>query len=533
MLSDPAVMWEKVRQLTGRSKNGCNTVSAPGITASTLNSYYAAVSTDTHYETPGIKSTANNAHVSSHITEWRVFRLLDGLKKTSAGLDKIPAWFLKIGAPFLAAHIAYLMNLSLSTNVIPNQWKTACILPIPKTAAPLAPSDYRPISITPILSRITERTIVQDYIYPSLQSPPAGLTFSDQFAFQPSASTTAALIHFLHTITTLLQDNSFVVVYALDFSKAFDRVRHSVVLEKLSRLSIPDHIYNWVEAFLRNHSHCTKFGGEISDFLRVLASIIQGSAIGPAAYVVTASDLHPITPGNSMDKYADDTYLIIPASNVHTCADEIANVQKWADHNNLLLNMTKSVEIVFMPPRGRRNVEIPPPAVPGIARVESIKALGVTIGRNFSLSQHVDDLLAASARTMFALRTLKQHGLPSRALQTVFEANVVSRISYAMPAWWGFASAADRDRLDAFIRRSIRLGYRDASAMPVSAIGERADDKLFSSVTSNNRHLLYPLLPPKRSHQYSLRQRPHQYQIPTRTTALSDNNFMTRMLFKA
>ena len=234
-----------------------------------------------------------------------------------------------------------------------------------------------------------------------------------------------------------------------------------------------------------------------------------------------------------MDKYADDTYLIIPASNVHTCADEIANVQKWADHNNLLLNMTKSVEIVFMPPRGRRNVEIPPPAVPGIARVESIKALGVTIGRNFSLSQHVDDLLAASARTMFALRTLKQHGLPSRALQTVFEANVVSRISYAMPAWWGFASAADRDRLDAFIRRSIRLGYRDASTMPVSAIGERADDKLFSSVTSNNRHLLYPLLPPKRSHQYSLRQRPHQYQIPTRTTALSDNNFMTRMLFKA
>ena len=93
VLSDPAVMWEKVRQLTGRSKNGCNTVSAPGITASTLNSYYAAVSTDTHYETPGIKSTANNAHVSSHITEWRVFCLLNGLKKTSAGLDKITAWF--------------------------------------------------------------------------------------------------------------------------------------------------------------------------------------------------------------------------------------------------------------------------------------------------------------------------------------------------------------------------------------------------------------------------------------------------------
>ena len=151
----------------------------------------------------------------------------------------------------MAAPIACLMNLSLSTHVIPDQWKAACILPIPKTAVPLAPSDYRPISITPILSRITERTIVHDYIYPSLQSPPAGLTFSDQFAFQPSASTTAALIHLLHTITNLLQYNPYVIVYALDFSKAFDRVRHSVVLEKLSRLRIPDHIYNWVEAFLK------------------------------------------------------------------------------------------------------------------------------------------------------------------------------------------------------------------------------------------------------------------------------------------
>ena len=78
---------------------------------------------------------------------------------------------------------------------------------------------------------------------------------------------------------------SYVVVYALDFSKAFDSVRHSAVLDKFSLLSIPDHVYNWIEAFFRNHSHCTKFNGETYDFLSILASIIQGSAIGPASYV--------------------------------------------------------------------------------------------------------------------------------------------------------------------------------------------------------------------------------------------------------
>jgi len=148
-------------------------------------------------------------------------------------------------------------------------------------------------------------------------------------------------------------------VYALDFSKAFDSVRQSAVLHKYSQLAIPDNIYNWIEAFFREHKHCTRFGDSVSQFRPILASIIQGSAIGPASYVVTASDLHPVTPGNYMDKYADDTYLIIPAANAQTCAAEIANVEDWATANNLLMNRTKSAEIVFVAPRSRRNVAIP------------------------------------------------------------------------------------------------------------------------------------------------------------------------------
>ena len=66
--------------------------------------------------------------------------------------------------------------------------------------------------------------------------------------------------------------------------------------------------------------------------------IIQGSVMGPASYVITASDLHTVTPGNAMVKYADDTYLIVPASNAQSAADEIKNVETWAHRNNLKLN---------------------------------------------------------------------------------------------------------------------------------------------------------------------------------------------------
>jgi Reverse transcriptase (RNA-dependent DNA polymerase) len=210
------------------------------------------------------------------------------------------------------------------------------ILPIPKKSTPLVPSDYRPISITTVLSRILERIVATDYIYPSHSSPPSGLTFSDQFAFQPTGSTSAALIHLLQTIATRLDTNPYVIVYALDFSKAFDSVHHSVVLDKYSRLMIPGNIYNCIESFYRDHMHCTRF----DDSRKIMARIIRGSGIGRASYVVTASDLHPVTTYNSMHKYADDTNLV-PAANVQSCAVEIANVELWADVNNLKLNGIK------------------------------------------------------------------------------------------------------------------------------------------------------------------------------------------------
>ena len=82
--------------------------------------------------------------------------------------------------------------------------------------------------------------------------------------------------------------------------------------------------------------------------------------------------------------------------------------------------------------------------VSGFTRVDSIKVLGVTFSRKFSVSQHVHQLLAACSQSLFALRILRQHGLLADALHVVFQAIVANKLLYASPAWWGFASADDR-----------------------------------------------------------------------------------------
>jgi len=194
---------------------------------------------------------------------------------------------------------------------------------------------------------------LSEFLYPAILDPPAPLSFVDQYAFRPTGSTTAALMALLQTITDLMATDHFVIVIALDFYKAFDTVRHNATLSKMALLNIPDAIYNWLVDFFNDRKHCTVFQGLTSQVMDISASKIQGSAVGPVSYVISASDLTTVTTGNSTHKYTDDTYIVIRARNSPSREVELDYVTEWAQRNNLKLNRAKSVEIVFQNRRRR------------------------------------------------------------------------------------------------------------------------------------------------------------------------------------
>ena len=146
---------------------------------------------------------------------------------------------------------------------------------------------------------------------------------------------------------------------------------------------MPDHAYNWFDG----HAHGTVYAGETSSTKKITASIIQGSSIGPSSYVITSADLTTSHPDNAMVKYAYDTYLIIPASGVHTRATQINNITTWAIRNNLTLNMAKKTEIVIYDSR-RKQQHMPPP-LPGIARVDSLRVLECCGEKNLKIGQYL------------------------------------------------------------------------------------------------------------------------------------------------
>jgi hypothetical protein len=133
----------------------------------------------------------------------------------------------------------------------------------------------------------------------------------------------------------------------------------------------------------------------------VTASIIHGSAIGSAAYVVVARDLMVVTPGNQLC-----THLIIPANSVDLRTAEVETIETWARKNKLTLNRSQMKEIVLTD-NGRGRQVVPPPPMADIFRYVSLKILGVSITNGLSATDFVQD-----CRPIMRADTIRAEGLP-------------------------------------------------------------------------------------------------------------------------
>ena len=97
--------------------------------------------------------------------------------------------------------------------------------------------------------------------------------------------------------------------------------------------------------------------------------------------------------------------------------------------------------------------------MPGIPRVDSIKILGVTINNRLSVCEHINQTISACGQSLFALKTLRAHGMQDRTLQVIYKSVTLSKLLYAATAWRGFALSQDIQRIEAFVKKSIRFGF--------------------------------------------------------------------------
>ena len=178
--------------------------------------FFVNVSTNPQYDINDINCYRQATDVQlPQLCDYEVEEFLRHVKRTSAGCDDLPAWLFKNCSYELAGIVAHILNCSFRSGVVPSYWLCAIVTPVPTVSKPSTVPDFRPISVSPVLSRLAEKIVVRKWLRPAI--PPA--VISDQYAFKLTDSTTAALVHFTHHASRMLEQNHFVRCLMIDFTK--------------------------------------------------------------------------------------------------------------------------------------------------------------------------------------------------------------------------------------------------------------------------------------------------------------------------
>ena len=203
------------------------------------------------------------------------------------GPDEIPTWVLRDFAPFLASPLCAVFNSSIREGYVPYLWRSAHIILLPQKNPPtLIESDLRPLSLTPVMSKVLEHFIcrwVREAVAPNIHPRQLG-------AVQGS-SAAHTLVKMLHYIQCNLDTpGQHVRMLLLDYSKAFDLVNHNILLEKMQRVGTPGSLVRWCAAFLLNRQQCVWVGCDLSDVVTLSGSAPQGTLLGPLAFILHLGD---------------------------------------------------------------------------------------------------------------------------------------------------------------------------------------------------------------------------------------------------
>ena len=178
---------------------------------------------------------------------------------------------------------------------------------------------------------------------------------------------------------------------------------------------------------------------------------MQGSGIGPKLFTICIIDLQPLGASNHICKYADDSSLLVPEKCDIDISEVLENLHKWADENKLKINLAKTKQLVFLRPNVRNYFA--PSELPGLERILCAKLLGEWLQHDLGMRKHIDYVLHICNQRTYLLTQLKRQGLSLAQLQSVFDAIILSRVVYAVPAWRGYLSAADTECLQSCLSR--------------------------------------------------------------------------------
>ena len=259
----------------------------------------------------------------------------------SQGPDNIGGYLLKNCTHSISSPLVIIFNISLRTGSIPNEWKTANIVPIHKKGDKNCIKNYRPISFTSIVSKIFERQIRDEIL-----SHCRHLIHDTQHGFLPHKSCTTQLLPFSHDISLGLNSSDLIDIVYFDFQKVFDTANHDIILQELKlQFGINDMMLKLIKNYLKDRTQRVLVNGKLSTPLKIKSGVPQGSILGPLLFILFINDMQTkISEKTQIALYADDTKIwrrIKSPADHSILQSDINALCEWARTNKMKFHPDK------------------------------------------------------------------------------------------------------------------------------------------------------------------------------------------------
>lgn len=367
------------------------------------------------------------------VSEREVMNVINNLNdKKAAGIDSILPTIIKQLKDKLITPLTIVINKIFRDAEYPDSLKSAKIVPIHKKGNVNDINNYRPISLLPIINKITERIILnrlQDFMEDQ------GINDSEQYGYKKGIGTSDAIQKFTHDVLSHLDKNECVIVVFMDLSSAFDTLDREVLMKKLSYLGIKGHVLDIIKSYFHNRTQTVQIGTACSRTAINDHGVAQGSILGPHLFNTILLDSPIIT--SSRIKFADDNviYRNCKKEDIISTLNEVKNdIKLMASHFDscgLNLNYSKTK---FMIMGGNRVndtdlIALEVDEATQIDRVYSHKFLGIMIEDGLCLNEQFESLVNKLTQVCRVLSIIKHH-LPTEMLLDFFNGHFMSHLYY-------------------------------------------------------------------------------------------------------